>query len=140
MQPNATLSDRQARAATLEAMGHTTAQIADLMGVHRATLFRWRKDAAYRARVASILEDSQRAARAVLESASIQAAQRLQGLLSSEDDRVALRAATTILDRSGHGTTQRIDLSGVPRYPTEEKQDQVLELERLLSGMQAAAK
>jgi transposase-like protein len=140
MQPDATLSDRQARAATLEAMGHTTAEIAATMDVHRATVFRWRKGKAYREHVASVAEDAQRVARTSLEYAARDAALRLCSLLQAEDSRVALRAAIAILDRTGHGPAQRIDLTATERYPVAERADAAEELARLLSGMDAAAK
>ena len=139
MQPNATLSERQSRAATLEALGHTTAEIAATMDVHRATVFRWRKDKAYRARVASICEDSRRVARTTLQAGARQAAKTLETLMSSEDPRVALRAALAILDRTGHGPAQRIDLASQPLHPVEEEESEIEELERVLAGLRQPA-
>ena len=139
MQPDATLNERQARAAALEAAGHTTADISGSVGVHRATIFRWRKDQAYRTRVAVIAEDSQRVARASLESAASDAVACLRALLKVDDPRVALRAAVSILDRTGHGPAHRIDLTA-ERYPTSKAESDVEELQRVLAEMDIAAK
>ncbi len=135
MQPDATLTERQARAATLEAMGHTTAEIADAMDVHRATVFRWRKGKSYRSRVASISQDSQRVARTTLQAAARQAAKTLEALMSSEDPKVALRASLAVLDRTGHGPAHRIDLAALPLHPAEQEESEIEELERILAGM-----
>lgn len=45
-----------------------------------------------------------------------------------------------ILDQTGHGPAQRIDLTPTERYPVAERTDAAEELARLLSGMDAAAK
>ena len=140
MQPDATLTERQARAASLEAAGHTTVEIGQSIGIHRATVFRWRQEPAYRARVAVIAEDSRRVARASLECAARDAVSRLRALLLVDDPRVALRAAVAILDRTGHGPAQRIDLTAQPRFPTSERESDVEELKRVLESLEAAAK
>jgi transposase-like protein len=137
MQPDATLTDRQARAATLEAMGHTTAEIAEVMGVHRVTVYRWRQGIDYRGRVASIIEDSQRVARAGLHAASVKAVRRLHGLMDAEDARVALRACVAVLDRAGHGPAHRVDLATVDAYPREERAEDIAELTRVLDELMA---
>ena len=139
MQPNATLTPKQTRAATLEAMGHTTDEIAATMGVHRATVFRWRKCKVYRGLVASTIEAGNRLARRQLEAASLDATARLVALLDSGDDRVRLRAALAILDRTGHGPAQRIELQARAKVRVD-REDATEELARLLSGMDAAAK
>ena len=135
MQPDATLTERQARAATLEAMGHTTAEIAAAIEVHRATVFRWRMEKAYRGRVASISQDSQRVARTTLQAAARQAAKTLEDLMSSEDPKVALRAALAVLDRTGHGPAQRVDLTAVSHYRSFEQADGVAELVAVLNEL-----
>ena len=135
MQPDATLTTKQTRAATLEAGGTGTAEIAAAVGVHRATVFRWRKDAGYRGLVASIASDAQRVARRALEAQAHTAAERLVGLLDSDDERVKLRAALAILDRTGHGPGHRVDLTATAvAVTTSTTSDPCEELARLLSG------
>jgi len=121
-------------------MGHTTAEVAATVGVHRATVFRWRKGSAYRARVASISQDSQRVARTTLQAGARKASRRLTELMDHDDPRVALRAALAVLDRAGHGPAQRIDLTAVQQYPQEELEDASEELRRLLVGMEPVAR
>jgi len=135
MQPDATLTTKQTRAATLEAGGTGTAEIAAAVGVHRATVFRWRKDAAYRGLVASIASDAQRVARRALEAEAHTAAERLVGLLGSDDDRVRLRTALAILDRTGHGPGRRVELQAVAvaTVATVELARPIDELDRLLT-------
>ena len=116
-------------------MGHTTAEIAAAIEVHRATVFRWRKGKSYRSRVASISQDSQRVARTTLQAAARQAAKTLEALMSSEDPKVALRASLAVLDRTGHGPAHRIDLAALPLHPAEQEESEIEELERILAGM-----
>ena len=139
IEPDATLTERQVRAATLEAMGHTTAEIAATIDVHRATVFRWRKGKSYRSRVASISQDSQRVARTTLQAAARQAAKTLEALMSSEDPNVALRASLAVLDRTGHGPAQRIELASVENYPTDAAEDLVEGLRKVLAGIDTVA-
>lgn len=136
MQPDATLTTKQTRAATLEAMGTSTAEIADAVGVHRATLFRWRQTDQYRALVALTAEDAGRVARRTLEAASMAAVDSLVALLDSTDDRVRLRTALAILDRTGHGPGHRVELQAVAvaTVATVELARPIDELDRLLTG------
>lgn len=136
MQPDATLTTKQTRAATLEAMGTSTAEIAAAVGVHRATLFRWRQTDQYRALVALTAEDAGRVARRALEAASMAAVDSLVALLGSDDDRVRLRTALAILDRTGHGPGRRVELQAVAvaTVATVELARPIDELDRLLTG------
>ena len=133
MQPDATLTDRQARAATLEAMGHTTTEIAVAMDVHRVTVYRWRQGIDYRSRVAAIMADSQRVVRAGLHAGSMKAVRRLHSLMDAEDPRVALRACLAVLDRTGHGPAHRVDLATAELYPEHRESEDIAELRRVLS-------
>ena len=73
------------------------------------------------------------------EAASLDATARLVALLDSGDDRVRFRAALAILDRTGHGPAQRIELQARARGWVD-REDATEEPARLLSGMDAAAK
>lgn len=132
VQPPATPTPRQLRAATLEALGHSTDEIASTLGIHRATVFRWRQVPGYRSAVASVVEDARRVARGRLEVAAHLAVRRLLGLVDSPDERVALRAAVAVLDRTGHGPTQRLDLTA-PQASGPVREDPVDELRRALA-------
>lgn len=135
MQPDATLNARRNRAAALEAMGRTTDEIAETIGVHRSTVFRWRQDAAYRSTVASLNEDAQRVARASLQAGAQKAVERLHALMDDDDPRVALRASLAVLDRTGHGPAQRVDLTAVSHYRSFEHADGVAELVAVLNEL-----
>jgi hypothetical protein len=115
-------------------MGHTTDEIAAAVGVHRSTVFRWRQIAGYRSAVASLVDDSQRVARMALQSGAHRAVKRLHELIDHEDPRIALRACLSVLDRTGHGTAHRLDLTG-PSYASEERQADVEELVKVLDDI-----
>ena len=108
----ATLDERQIRAARMEAAGSSTVEIAEEVGTHRATIYRWREVDEYRHLVAALLADTQRAARATLKAGAKAAAARVLELVSSEDERIALSAAQTLLDRTGHPKAERVELGG----------------------------
>ena len=105
------------------------------MDAHRATVFRWRKDEAYRGRVASTHQDAQRVARTTFQAAAHQAAKTLEAWESSDDPKVALRASPAALDRAGHGPAQPIDLAALPLHPVEAVASHIEALERILAGM-----
>ena len=111
MEHGATLDERQIRAARLEAQGLTTVQIADEVGIHRTTVYRWRELDQYRHLVAALLADTQRAARATLRAGAKAAASRVLDLIASDDERIALSAAQTLLDRTGHPKAERMEMT-----------------------------
>ena len=109
---DATLDERQIRSARMEAAGSLPQEIAAEIGVHRATIYRWRELPEYGHLVAALLADTQRAARATLKAGAKAAAARVLELVSSEDERIALSAAQTLLDRTGHPKAERVELGG----------------------------
>ena len=130
----ATLDERQIRAARLEAEGNTTVQIAAEVGVHRVTIYRWREIDEYRHFVAALVADTQRAARATLQAGATDAAKRIRELMRSEDERIALSAAQTLLDRTGHPKAERVEMSADVRASGRVEVDPSEELAALLSG------
>ena len=104
------LNDREIRAARMEAEGVVMREIANAVGIHRKTLYRWRDKPAYVAFVRDLRADAQRAARLTLEAGATEAARKILQLVRSNDDRVALAAATTLLDRTGHPKTERREI------------------------------
>jgi len=104
------LNDREIRAARMEAEGVVMREIANTVGIHRKTLYRWRDKPAYVAFVRDLRADAQRAARLTLEAGATEAARKILELVRSDDDRVALAAATTLLDRTGHPKTERREI------------------------------
>jgi hypothetical protein len=108
---DATLDERQIRAARMEAAGASTVEIAEEVGTHRATIYRWRELPEYSHLVAALLADTQRAARATLRAGAKAAASRVLDLIASDDERIALSAAQTLLDRTGHMKAERLEMT-----------------------------
>ncbi len=133
-QHGVTLDERQIRAARLEAQGSTTVQIADEVGVHRVTIYRWREIDEYRHLVAALLADTQRAARATLRAGAKAAAARVLALVESEDERIALSAAQTLLDRTGHPKAERVEVSAEVEASARVSVDPSEALAALLAG------
>ena len=136
MEHGATLDERQIRAARLEAQGLTTVQIADEVGIHRTTVYRWREVDQYRHLVAALLADTQRAARATLRAGARTAAARVLALVESDDERIALSAAQTLLDRTGHPRAERVEVSAEVEASARVEVDPSEALAALLAGGQ----
>jgi hypothetical protein len=136
MEHGATLDERQIRAARLEAQGLTTVQIADEVGIHRTTVYRWREVDQYRHLVAALLADTQRAARATLRAGARTAAARVLALVESDDERIALSAAQTLLDRTGHPRAERVEVSAEVEASGRVEVDPSEALAALLAGGQ----
>ena len=131
---DATLDERQIRAARMEAAGSLPVEIADEIGVHRATIYRWRELPAYSHLVAALLADTQRAARATLRAGARTAAARVLALVESDDERIALSAAQTLLDRTGHPKAERVEVSAEVEASGRVEVDPSEALAALLSG------
>ncbi len=133
---DATLDERQIRAARMEAAGSLPVEIADEIGIHRATVYRWREIPAYTHLVAALLADTQRAARATLRAGARTAAARVLALVESEDERIALSAAQTLLDRTGHPKAERVEVSAEVEASARVEVDPSEALAALLAGGQ----
>lgn len=134
MPQDAPLDERQIKAARMEAQGVVMREIAEAVGVNRKTLYRWRDNPAYPALVAALLDDAHRSARARLRMGVTDAATRIHALISSEDERIALSAAQTLLDRAGLPKAERVELAGKVETGGRVTVDPSEELASLLSG------
>ena len=79
------LNDREIRAARMEAEGVVMREIANAVGIHRKTLYRWRDKPAYVAFVRDLRADAQRAARLTLEAGATEAARKILQLVMREN-------------------------------------------------------
>ena len=115
--PNTTPSDlalhrldpRMQRFVNLYMTGnHTIVKLAQLLDVHPATVQKWLK----REDVKSAIVEAQGAIHeqvsAQIKSLTLKAANRLNDLMDSPIDGVALQAVNTVLDRGGHKQKQEI--------------------------------
>jgi len=134
MTQNYTLDERQIRAARMEAEGVVMREIAEEVGVTRKTVYRWREIPAYSALVSGLLADTQRAARATLRAGAKAAAARVLALVESEDERIALSAAQTLLDRTGHPKSERVEVSAEVEASARVSVDPSEALAALLAG------
>lgn len=134
MSQDAPLDERQIRAASMEAEGIVLREVAAVVGVNRKTLYRWREIPAYPALVASLRDDCQRAAQARLMANAHSAAARIVQLLDSEDERIALSAAQTLLDRTGHVKAERVEVGGAIATASAVIVDPSEQLAALLAG------
>ena len=134
MPQDAPLDERQIQAARMEAQGVVMREIAEAVGVNRKTLYRWRDNPAYPALVAALLDDAHRSARARLRMGVTDAATRSHALIGSEDERIALSAAQTLLDRAGLPKAERMELSADVRASGSVTVDPSDELAAMLAG------
>ena len=110
-------------------------EIASAVGVHRKTLYRWRDKPAYVAFVRDLRADTQRAARLTLEAGATEAARKILQLVRSDDDRIALAAATPLLDRTGHPKTGRREImQAIAARVVTEPADAVIDLDEAMAG------
>jgi hypothetical protein len=84
--------------ALLLASGRSAGEAAASVGVHKRTVLRWQaKDAVFVARVSELRAALFKRSGGLLARSTARAAVRLAGLVKSEDERVALSAARSVL-------------------------------------------
>jgi hypothetical protein len=94
---SAAKASRRDQAALLLASGRSTAQTAAGVEVCQRTILRWLKDADFAARVIGLRREFFKRSGGVLARCTTHAASRLGRLLESDDERVALSAARSVL-------------------------------------------
>ena len=133
MSDHVALDERQIVAVKLELEGMQTTQMAKHIGVSDRTIYRWRELPAYQSLLTTMREDMHRAARHTLKASAHLAASRIAELVGSSDERVALSAAQTLLDRTGHPKTDRVELAAKVAGKVEVT-DAAGELAKLMGG------
>ena len=93
------LNAQQQQTLGLLATGLRIEEIAETLGVHRSTIWRWRQDPEFIARWNQILTDTREEQTRSLLELQQGAIEALRGCLRSENDMVRLRASLAVLEK-----------------------------------------
>lgn len=94
------LTPQQYQALSLLASGQRTDAVAETVGIHRTTLWRWRRDPSFVAAWNQVMAEVQDEQRRSLLDLQREALQTLRScMLSSRNEMVRLRAALTVLEK-----------------------------------------
>jgi hypothetical protein len=99
----------------LLATGLRIEEIAETLGVHRSTIWRWRQDPEFIAQWNQILVDTREEQTRSLIELQQEAIEALRGCLRSENDLVRLRASLSVLERVASLTVGSTDAEEVQR-------------------------
>lgn len=121
----AELSAIQKKAAILLAAGKSRKAVAEAIGYNPCTIFGWLNQPAFRAAVSALTDQVYEEGKSALLSVQRGAVSTLVKLLSSDDQKVALAAATRLLERVER--RKELDIGA-----------DLAEIERLLAGLEEA--
>ena len=93
------LNAQQQQTLGLLATGLRIEEIAETLGVHRSTIWRWRQDPEFIAQWNQILTDTREEQTRPLLELQQEAIEAMMGCLSSENDMVRLRASLSVLEK-----------------------------------------
>jgi hypothetical protein len=99
----------------LLATGLRIEEIAETIGVHRSTIWRWRQDPEFIAQWNQILVDTREEQTRSLIELQQEAIEALRGCLRSENDMVRLRASLSVLEKVASLTVGSTDAEEVQR-------------------------
>ena len=99
----------------LLAIGLRIEEIAETLGVHRSTIWRWRQDPEFIAQWNQILTDTREEQTRSLLELQQEAIEALRGCLRSENDMVRLRASLSVLEKVASLTVGSTDSEEVQR-------------------------
>jgi transposase-like protein len=121
------LTTKQQRFIHLYITGQYTVQkLAQLLDVHPNTLFGWLRRSDVKQVIADMQISTQEVVQAQLKALTMKAANKLNSLIDSPIDGVALQAVKDVLDRSGHKAKQEIKVDKTVRT-IEEKLQQLID-------------
>ena len=106
---------QQAKTLGLLSTGLRIEEIADNIGVHRSTIWRWRQEPEFVAQWNQILADTREEQTRSLLELQQEAIEALRGCLRSENDMVRLRASLSVLERVSSLTVGSTDAGEVRR-------------------------
>lgn len=104
MQPDATdlngygLSPQQEQAAALLTSGLSVQEVADQLGIHRTTLWHWRKLETFHAYFNALRADAHSQTAEGIAALQLKAVETVERLLETGSDGIALRAASLVLE------------------------------------------
>jgi hypothetical protein len=104
------LTEPQIRAVKLDSQGAIVDDIAESVGVSARTIYRWRELPDYQKLMTALLNDVQHTARNTLLSHAKKASDVLTKLMDSADEGTRMKAALSVLDRTGHPKAERIEM------------------------------
>lgn len=126
-----TLPPNQERAAFLLAAGKPVQEVADELGVHRSTLWQWRKHENFQAVYNAMIEEVQHGMKESLLALGPRAIDTLQITMACGTDAARLRAALYVLDR-----IERLQSGETDPWEIVRKKHTTSELERARSGFE----
>ena len=112
---------QQTKTLGLLSTGLRIEEIADNIGVHRSTIWRWRQEPEFVAQWNQILADTREEQTRSLLELQQEAIEALRGCLRSENDMVRLRASLSVLERVSSLTVGSTDEEEVRRDQTQMK-------------------
>lgn len=113
---NSNLTTKQQRFVHLYLTGqYTMSKLAQLLEVHPNTLHNWMQNVDVKNSIAELQQHTQDIVATQLKSLTLKAANKLNELMDSPIDGVALQAVKDVLDRSGHKAKQEIKIDKTVR-------------------------
>ena len=109
------LNAQQQQALGLLTTGLRIEEIAETLGVHRSTIWRWRQEPEFIAQWNRILVDTREEQTRSLLKLQHEAIEALKGCLRSENDMVRLRASLSVLEKVEGFSVGATDTEGVQR-------------------------
>ena len=109
------LNAKQQQTLVLLATGLRIEEIAETLGVHRSTIWRWRQNPEFIAKWNQILVDTREEQTRSLIELQQEAIEALRGCLRSENDMVRLRASLSVLEKVASLTVGSTDSEEVQR-------------------------
>ena len=103
------LNAQQQQTLSLLVTGKRVEEIAEKIGVHRSTIWRWRQDPEFIAQWNQILTDTREEQTRSLLELQQEAIEALRGCLRSENDMLRLRASLSVLDKVKGLSVRSID-------------------------------
>ena len=113
------LNAQQQQALGLLTTGLRIEEIAETLGVHRSTIWRWRQDPEFIAQWNQILTDTREEQTRSLLELQQEAIEALRGCLRSENDMVRLRAPISVLEKVESLSVGSTDAEEVQRDPIQ---------------------